>query len=577
MVGYIFKKKSRGKTYYYAGESKRVGKTSKRAWEVYLGTFDKIVKTMSKGGVLLPDEASSTPYGLYSAFVKTAREIDFVNIVDQVYPKRDQGLSIGEYFLLGILARLTKPITKNSIKEWYRSKEIDKIYPINPGFLTVQNYWNNMASLDFEKMNRLHHLLTEGINRRGDNRLQTTYIYFDPTNFHTFIKTLDDTSTIPQNGNSKSKRFDLRQVNLALAVTRDDAIPIYHKTYPGNINDVTFFKENLESFIEHLASIDRKNFSAKKTSKTGHTRLNSLKKDIVIVFDKGNNAKVVFDKLSDHKTPAIRFIGSLRPSTQEEIFAIPTEKMSERFTTDSGNVVLYQEVHVKVYGKTFRGVLTYDEKTYQKKRHTWMANMGKVTSEVETFLDTQLNVKKWRKKEAVEKKLRRMLSKKGMKNVIQYEVNGEYGKLRVSLYCDIKAAEEKMSTWGKSLIFTSLKKEDNVVEIIKGYRLKSDIEECFKILNNSYLLSVRPVHHWNDQMIKAHMATCVLGLELIQLIRKKLKDAGIKMSIEEVFGRLDEISLIRLHYKNRKTVYKVGSMDKRTRKLAETLDVKLKT
>jgi len=69
--GYIFKKKSRGKTYYYAGESERVGKTVRRKWEVYLGSFDKIVKTMGEG-VLLPDDVSSTPYGLYSAFVETA-------------------------------------------------------------------------------------------------------------------------------------------------------------------------------------------------------------------------------------------------------------------------------------------------------------------------------------------------------------------------------------------------------------------------------------------------------------------------------------------------------------------------
>jgi hypothetical protein len=119
MAGYIFKKQSRGNTYYYAGESIRVGKTSQRKWEVYLGTFEKIVKTMGEG-ILLPEEVSSTPYGLYSAFVETANDINFVENINAVYPKRNQGLNIGEYFLFGILARLTKPCTTNSIEDLNR-------------------------------------------------------------------------------------------------------------------------------------------------------------------------------------------------------------------------------------------------------------------------------------------------------------------------------------------------------------------------------------------------------------------------------------------------------------------------
>lgn len=114
MVGFIFKKKSRGYSYYYAAENERKDGKMQRRWEVYLGTFEKIVKTMTEG-LLLPDEVTSTPYGLYSAFVATANEINFIENIDKVFSKRDQGLSIGEYLLFGILARLTKPLTTNCV------------------------------------------------------------------------------------------------------------------------------------------------------------------------------------------------------------------------------------------------------------------------------------------------------------------------------------------------------------------------------------------------------------------------------------------------------------------------------
>jgi transposase len=260
---------------------------------------------------------------------------------------------------------------------------------------------------------------------------------------------------------------------------------------------------------------------------------------------------------------------------KEKIFSIPVEELEESYVTDSGNIVLYKKVpSLKMYGRTFQGALTYDEKTYQKKLDTWMENMCMITDEIEVFIASRLNVKKWRDKETVKKKLKEITSKKKMKKVIHCEAHGEYGKLHVSTYCDVESARKMMNTWGKNLIFTSCKDED-IVEIIKGYRMKNDIEGCFKILNNSHLLSVQPFCHWTDQMIKAHMATCVLGLELIQIIRKKLRDAEIKISIEKVFASLMEIPLVRLHYLNKKTVYKVGSAGNEAKKLAGELEVRM--
>ena len=552
MAGYIFKKKSRGNTYYYAGESERVGETSRRKWEVYLGTFENIVKTMGDG-LLLPDEVSSTPYGLYSAFVATANEINFIENIDKVFPKREQGLSIGEYFLFGILARLTKPLTTNSIEEWYEDNRLDMVYPVDPKYLTVQNYWNNLSSMNFEKINEVHHRLQDSISEKYD--IHDTYIYFDPSNFHTYIETNSEFSEIAKRGNSKHKRFELRQVNLALAVTQGEGIPVYHKTYPGNVNDVTFFKENIDEFIDHL-----KNNGSKET---------------IVVFDKGNNAKEIFDTICKPGKQNIKFIGSLRPSSYKELFKTPLEDFDGQYETDAGNEVLYKEIRVNEYGRNFRAVLTYDPKTFRNKMHTWVENMKDITDEIEEFVQSKLNIKKWRKKEAVEKKLETMTSKKKMKTIIQFNVSGEYGKLSVSLFCNLENAKEAMEPWGKTLIFTSCEKKD-IVDVIKGYRMKNDVEDCFKILNNPHLLSIRPVHHWTDQMIEAHMATCVLGLELIQIMRKKLNDNDVRVSIPNMFQSLHDITLIRLDYSKNKTVYKVSSVKKNTKKIATILNVKLK-
>lgn len=552
MAGYIFKKQSRGNTYYYAGESERVGKTSRRKWEVYLGTFEKIVKTMGEG-ILLPDEVSSTPYGLYSAFVETANDISFIENIDIVYPKRNQGLNMGEYFLFGILARLTKPRTTNSIEEWYVDHRLDMVYDVDPKFLTVQNYWNNSSSIDFEKINDVHDLLLDTIAKKYD--IHDTYIYFDPSNFHTYIENNVETSEIAKRGNSKHKRFDLLQASLALAVTQGEGIPVYHKTYPGNVNDVTFFKENINEFIEHL----KKNGA----------------QEIIVVFDKGNNAEEIFDVICKPGKQNIKFIGSLRPSSFKELFETPLDEFEGKYETDAENEVLYKETRVDMYERNFRAVLTYDQRTFKKKMNTWIENMKDIVDEIEEFIGSKLNIKKWRSKEAVEEKLVTMTSKKNFKDILQFKVSGEYGRLKVSLFTDMKEAKKVMKSWGKTLIFTSCEDKD-IVDVIKGYRMKNDIEECFKILNNSHILSIRPIHHWTDQMIKAHMATCVFGLELIQVMRKKLNDNDVIVSVSKMFQSLHDITLIKLDYNKKKTVYKVSSVRKDTRKTATTLGVKLK-
>lgn len=552
MAGYIFKKQSRGNTYYYAGESIRVGKTSRRKWEVYLGSFEKIVKTMGEG-ILLPDEVSSTPYGLYSAFVETAYDINFIENINTVYPKRDQGLNIGEYFLFGILARLTKPQSTNSIEGWYENNRLDMVYDVDPTLLTAQNYWNNLSSLNFDKINDVHYLLQNAISKKYD--IHDTYIYFDPSNFHTYIENYTETSEIAQRGSNKQKRFDLRQVNLALAVTQGEGIPSYHKTYPGNVNDVTFFKENINEFITYL-----KRHGAQET---------------IVVFDKGNNAKEVFEVICKPEKPKIKFIGSLRPSSYKELFKTPLDEFEGQYETDAGNEVLYKETRVDYYEKNFRAVLTYDQKTFKKKMNTWIENMKDIVDEIEEFIESKLNIKKWRNKEAVEKKLETLTSKKHFKDILQFEVGGDYGKLSVSLFTNMENVKEAMKPWGKTLIFTSCEKK-NIVDVIKGYRMKNDIEDCFKILKNSHILSVRPVHHWTDQMIKAHMATCVLGLELIQVMRKKLNDNGVIISVPKMFQSLHDITLVKLDYSKKKTVYKVSSVRNDTRKTATTLGVKLK-
>ncbi|MHB1252900.1 MAG: IS1634 family transposase, partial [Candidatus Humimicrobiaceae bacterium] len=103
--------------------------------------------------------------------------------------------------------------------------------------------------------------------------IETDSLFFDSTNFFTYIDSTNLRSKIALRGKSKQKRNDLRQVGLALVVTKDDMIPLFHLTYEGNLNNSIVFKKVISDVVKRTGEL---NFDLKK-----HT----------IVFDRGNNSK----------------------------------------------------------------------------------------------------------------------------------------------------------------------------------------------------------------------------------------------------------------------------------------------
>ncbi|HHY98828.1 MAG TPA: hypothetical protein GX509_08825 [Firmicutes bacterium] len=57
-------------------------------------------------------------------------------------------------------------------------------------------------------------------------------LVYDTTNFFTWIDTASE-AELPQRGHNKQK-WNVKQVGLALMVTMDFAIPLFHQVYPGS-------------------------------------------------------------------------------------------------------------------------------------------------------------------------------------------------------------------------------------------------------------------------------------------------------------------------------------------------------
>ncbi len=267
-MAYITHKKISGNTYYYAEQRVWKDGKSRREWQKYLGTIDRIIDAV-EGKHLTPGYAVLFELGGVAAYLNIAREIQMVEKIDSMLPKRKQGLSIGEYLLIAVINRGLEAVSKRSMWSWFQDTVLLNYFPgIRKEQLSSQRFWDHMNLVPEEKIIPVWmEILNSALS---SNHIDLSSVSFDETNFYTFISTFNKRCTIPKRGKNKQGRSNLRQVNYALFCSKESHMPLYFDVYQGNTHDSTEFKKILPAF--KAAFKDR--------IKPGST--------ITIIFDKGN-------------------------------------------------------------------------------------------------------------------------------------------------------------------------------------------------------------------------------------------------------------------------------------------------
>jgi transposase len=149
--------------------------------------------------------------------------------------------------------------------------------------------------------------------------------------------------------------------------------------------------------------------------------------------------------------------------------------------------------------------------------------------------------------ESVTKQVRDILKGQHMKDLMKTHIHERRGILTLTYRCD-RAALARLSqrVLGKTILFTD---NDNWTdeEIILAYRGQSEVEDAFRTMKNPHFISIRPMYHWTDPMIRVHAFYCVLALTIASLLVRVLHAKGIDISIARLFSllnRIDEVALI---------------------------------
>ena len=549
----IIKKTVHGNQYYYARECQRVNGKPKIVWQKYLGRADDIIAKLAQVEAPIPQEGDVIEFGLTAALYDVASRLDLVGIIDRHSPKRGQGMSVGEYMLLATINRCSEPRSKNRIAEWYQATALRRLMPTKPSALSSQRFWYHMDLLDAQKIREIERELAETL--AAQEGIDLSCLLYDTTNFFTYIDSRNKCS-IPQRGHNKQKRDDLKQIGLALLVSRDSHVPLFHDVYAGNINDSTEFASVTEALIQRYDDFAK------------HC------KDITVVFDKGNNSEA---NIAGCK--ALHYVGSLVPSHHSDLLSIPLDEYQELPT--GYKVYLTSK---KVFGAEHTICLAFSQEFFESQMRGLTQQLAKRTKQLDALvarLEERRKgaIKRGRKPTvaSVQRCAARIIKGHHVEEIVKLVVADEGGDVVLGYTVD-KEAISRIATlcFGKNILFTD-REDMDAASIVDTYHAQYKIEDAFKQMKDPHHVSFSPVYHWTDQKIRVHAFYCVLALTLSSLLNRQLHKAGMPISLEEMHRQLSEIKELTLTYAANggkpKSVTMIAKMKKTQSKLFKVLNL----
>ena len=550
-MAYIQKKRLKGHTYYYLAETQRVKGKPRVVWQRYLGTAEKI-KEMLLGKEQKIKDIDTLELGSIAALESIEQAIRFQEIVDEIVPKRHQGMSVGEYLYLIVLNRAVEPKSKASLGAWLKKTAISEYRAVDFALADSANFWDHMEKVSREQI--------EAIGDAVARRVVTTYnlsldcLLYDTTN--DFTQMSPQTSPeLSRHTYSKAGKHELRHVGLALLCNRKEGIPLFHRLYPANIHDSKLFGELYSEMFQLLLSL-----------KKG-------KEQLTLVFDKGNNSP---ENMEGVDRSSLYFVGTLSPAHHPALCQVPLSEFKEIAIPEGDEELLFvYRTLLEVYGKERAVVVTYNSLTYRKKVH-WMNRTIRKTKKKLQELKQELKIADGRTTvQSVERKVNEILADSHIAPVFAVKVSFDERKYLMSIRTNPLVLKEHRARFGKNILFTD-HVDWSTEEIVLAYRDRYKIEGAFRLTKDPILIRWQPMYHWTDSKIRLHSLTCVMALLYLSLLKKKLKDSGIAMSLDRAMEILRDIRLAFCYYpRSVQPVRKVCRLSSAEEKLLTALSLKI--
>jgi len=507
-MAHLHKKMKKGRPYYYIREIKRVDGKPKVVSQLYLGSVEKIAKRFDQAELARkPLRLKSLSFGALFAAHEIEKKLDTIGIIDSIVPRssKEEGPSIGEYFFYAWINRLICPKSKRSLADWYSHTAIGQIRPVSLEDLTSQRYW--------EKWDRVR---PEHIDEIGQTFFKRVWelqpgppecLLFDTSNYYTFMAS-DTDSDLCQRGHNKAGKHHLRQLGLALLADRATHLPLFYRTYEGNVHDSKLFRRVIDEMFGVMCGF------------------NQTKQRLTVVFDKGMNSEQAIAIIDDHTrihfftTYSTHFVEELAGTDLRKFCPLDIEKNRQLLENErEQDCMLALRTGMELWGQDRTVVVTYNPRTARKQHYTLER---KLESLRETLLGFRRKYREqcahWRDPETIQERYHRACEKLHVGSQY-YQL--EFGDRRKAPEMSFRKNQYQItkaeSLFGKNVIVTD-NHDWTTEEIVQLSLDRYGIEKQFRDSKASDHIQVNPFYHWTDSKIRCQLLTCVIALTVLRLL-----------------------------------------------------------
>lgn len=528
-MAHLHKKIKKGRPYYYVREMAKVHGQLKVIEQIYLGSPERIKRlaTAAKGTC---NKITVQEFGALWLASLLAGKIDLVGIVDSIVPRmrNEKGPSVGEYFLYAVLNRMVAPCSKRALPEWYKATAIQHIRPVKVDTLSSQRYWEKWERVSQAQIEQIAALFFEKVRAMEGSR--SDCFLFDTTNYYTYMASHME-SDLAKRGKNKDGKDWLRQVGVALLVSREGRFPLFYREYEGNRHDSRVFWRVMDEV-----------FSAMKGFADPGAEL-------TVVFDKGMNAQENIEKIDARE--GFHFITTYSTYFAEQFLRAKITSFKpvdsarnrelERLGKEDDRIVAWRGAG-EFWGRERTVVVTYNPRTAAKQRYSFDQKLVEL-QEVLFELRSRARSGKapWNQLKHLEKHYLQACEKLYLpKDLYQYDLEKEGGKAKFVFRKDYYRIGKHIERFGKNIIVTD-HANWSTDEIVRASLDRYLVEEAFRQSKDDELVSVLPMRHWTDGKIRCHIFTCMAALAYLRILESRLVKAGVPQIAGAVMGAMRKL------------------------------------
>jgi|GEM_PF-382314 len=381
-------------------------------------------------------------------------------VLDEVAKQIDLAEALGDYgdYLLSLaFAHCVAPDSLRGMTEWYQKTEISNLLDIPKiTYKKLVEAIDYLDGIDGDKVQeRIFSRLKDILS------LSPSGYFYDITNVY-FYGVCCPLAKKGQNAEGRNQP----QVQIGLAITKEEGIPIFHKVFEGNIFDSKTLPDILLHFKRHEI------------------------KNVCIVWDRG-----VSSKLNIREAKGMGF----------EVLCGLALKTGMKKVVDS---VLEEDIvsmrnRVRLRSATF----------YVKKQRYEVEGIGGYIAVCVN--EKQRQATRERRYDEIDHALKLLKEKKTIKAGLRKYIKSNkinHGTLQLAERYD-----------GISVIFSTRNLRPE--EMVRGYFEKDRLEKTFRCLKS--FLEMDKVRFWLPNRVRGHIFICYLAYLLVSVLECRLKESGI--------------------------------------------------